>query len=252
MFISEKEKFMGEKLTYLDILKALSVLTLLALPPWAVFRGYVKDRINRYLLILMFILYIIVTLFTEQLMPFIIVIFIFIFMRRYRAEDEITYYFRPLKKNKFKIVLYSIVFMFLSKLVSTIFVMIINLVFHIELESQEILDMFLEGSWLSIIALSILTVIIAPVLEEFIFRHVIYGRISKKTGKIAAAIMSSLLFSLLHYNLAGVVAFFAVGIYNCYLYEKYGYRAAVLNHSIFNLSSTAMIIIIKMLNTGIA
>jgi membrane protease YdiL (CAAX protease family) len=125
-------------------------------------------------------------------------------------------------------------------------------VFHIELESQEIMDMFLKGSWLAIIALTVLTVVIAPVLEEFIFRHILYGGISKKIGKIAAAIISSLLFTLLHYNLAGVVAFFAVGIYNCYLYEKYGYRAAVINHSIFNLSSTAIIILIKALNMSIA
>lgn len=243
---------MGENLTYIDILKSLSVLALLALPPWFVFRKYVKDRINPYIFKLIFVLYIFITLFTEQLMPFILVIFIFIFMKRYRAEDEITYYFRPLKKKKLQIVLYSIVFMFLSKFFSTVFVIIINLVFHIELESQEILDMFMEGSWLSIIVLSVLTVIIAPILEEFIFRHIIYGGISKKLGKIAAAFISSVLFTVLHYNLAGVVAFFAVGIYNSYLYEKYGYRAAVINHSIFNLSSTVMIILIKALNIGIA
>lgn len=243
---------MWKNLTYIDILKSLSVLALLALPPWLVFRQYVKDRINRYLLILMFIIYIGITLFTEQLMPFILVIFIFIFMSRLREDSEITHYFRPLRKKKLEVVLYSIVFMFLSKLVSTVFVLIITQVFHIELKSQEIINMFLKGSWFAIITLTVLTVVIAPVLEEFIFRHIIYRGISKKIGKIAAAIISSMLFTLLHYNLAGVVAFFAVGMYNCYLYEKYGYRAAVINHSIFNLSSTAMIILIKALNTSIA
>lgn len=243
---------MVKNLTYIDILKALSVLALLALPPWFMFRKYVVDSINRYLLILMFFIYMGITLFTEQLMPFILVIIIFIFMRRTRGEDEITYYFRPLNEKKLEVVLYSIVFMFLSKLVSAVFVMIVNMLFHIELKSQDIMNMFLKGSWLSIIVLSVLTVIIAPVLEEFIFRHIIYGQISKKIGKIAAAIISSMLFTLLHYNLAGVLAFFAVGIFNCYLYEKYGYRAAVINHSIFNLSSTVMIILIKALNINIA
>lgn len=243
---------MEENLKYIDVLKMLSVLALLALPPWFVFKKYVRDRINKYLLILMFFVYIGITLFTEQLMPFILVIFIFIFMRRFREEDEITYYFRPLKEKKLKVVGYSIIFMLFSKLISAIFVIIMNLVFHVELKSQEIMDMFLKGNWLSIIVLSVLTVIIAPVLEEFIFRHIIYGQISKSLGKIGAAIISSMLFTLLHYNLAGVVAFFAVGIYNCYLYEKYGYRAAVINHSIFNLSSTAMIILIKLLNINIA
>jgi membrane protease YdiL (CAAX protease family) len=243
---------MGKNLTYIDILKLLSVLALLALPPWFVFRQYVKDRINRYLLILMFIIYIGITLFTEQLMPFILVIFIFIFIGRFREDSEVTHYFRPLKKKKLEVVLYSIVFMFLSKLVSTVFVLIINQVFHVELQSQEIMNMFLKGSWFAIISLTVLTVVIAPVLEEFVFRHLIFRGISKKIGKLGAAIISSLLFTLLHYNLAGVIAFFAVGMYNCYLYEKYGYRAAVINHSIFNLSSTAMIILIKALNISIA
>lgn len=242
---------MGENLKFIDIIKSLSVLALLALPPWFVFRKYLRGKINPFLQKIIFIFYIVITFFTEQLIPFILVLLIFIFMRRYREEDEVTYYFRPIKGKKLEIILSSIVFMFISKFVSTIFVVLIKFVFNIELESQEILNMFMKGSWLSIIVLSVLTVIIAPILEEFIFRHIIYGGISKRKGKIPAAIISSLLFTLLHYNLAGVLAFFAVGMYNCYLYEKYGYRAAVINHSIFNLSSTAMIILIKALNIHI-
>lgn len=243
---------MGKSLTYIDILKAVSILALLALPPWFVFRKYVKDKINRYLLIFIFFAYIGITLFTEQFMPFIIVICIFIFMRRYRSDDDELYYFRPLKEKKVVVVAYSIVFMILSKIASAVFVMIIDSLFHIELESQEIMDMFLRGSWIQIIILSVLTIIIAPILEEFIFRHIIYGGISKRIGKIAAAVLSSILFTLLHYNLAGVVAFFAVGVFNCYLYEKFGYRASVINHSVFNLSSTLMIILIKALNMPVA
>jgi membrane protease YdiL (CAAX protease family) len=114
------------------------------------------------------------------------------------------------------------------------------------------MDLFMKGNWVTIIILSAMTVITAPVLEEFIFRHIIYRGFSGKTGKIAAALISTILFTLLHYNLTGAVSFFAVGAYNCYLYEKYGYRAAVINHFVFNFSSTVLIIGLKLFNINVA
>jgi membrane protease YdiL (CAAX protease family) len=243
---------MGKGLSYLEILKALSIIALLALPPWFVFRKYVRHRIGRPLLILMFIGYIGITIFTEQLMPFIIVIFIFIFMKSYRGEDETLYYLRPLGNKKLEIVLYAIVFNFLVRIINALYVLILNQIWHFEPKSQEIMDLFMKGNWVTIIILSAMTVITAPVLEEFIFRHIIYRGFAGKTGKIAAALISTILFTLLHYNLTGAVSFFAVGAYNCYLYEKYGYRAAVINHFVFNFSSTVLIIGLKLFNINAA
>lgn len=243
---------MGKGLSYLEILKALSIIALLALPPWFVFRKYIKHRIGTPLRALMFIGYIGITLFTEQLMPFIMVIFIFIFMKSYRDENDTLYYFRPLGNKKLEITLYALVFNFLARVITILFNLLLIQIWHIEPKNQEIMDMFLKGSWVTIIMLSALTVITAPVLEEFIFRHIIYGGFSKRIGKPAAALISTILFTLLHYNLTGAVAFFAVGIYNCYLYEKHGYRAAVLNHFVFNFSSTSLIILLKLFNINIA
>jgi membrane protease YdiL (CAAX protease family) len=83
---------------------------------------------------------------------------------------------------------------------------------------------------------------------EFVFRNYLYRIIKKRTGQVLSAIITSTLFAILHFNLAGIVSFFGLGIYNCYLYEKYGYRASVMNHFIFNLISVVFIIIFKALN----
>lgn len=243
---------MDKNITIIDILKSISVYMLLAIPPWMIFRKYAKERMNRYILVPIFLLYMIGTFFTEQYIPFILVIIILIFIKKDKENKEIKFYFRPLKKKKLEIILYSIIFMILAKIITVIFVLIMAQIFKFKPESQQIMNMFFNGSWAYVIYLSILTVIVAPILEEFIFRHVIYGGLAKRYGKLVGIIISSLLFTILHYNVAGALAFFAVGTFNCYLYEKYGYRAAVINHAIFNFSSTSMIIVFKALNIPLA
>jgi membrane protease YdiL (CAAX protease family) len=121
----------------------------------------------------------------------------------------------------------------------------------VDLEGQDIAKMFFNAGWLKIIILAFMTVVIAPILEEFIFRHTLYRNLSKKFGRIAAAIFTSGLFAMLHYNVAGTISFFGVGLYNCYLYDKYGYRASVLNHFVFNFISTFFIILLKIFNINV-
>lgn len=235
----------------LEILKSISIILLLALPPWMIFRGYVRDKIRRVLLILIFILYMAATVFFQNLAPFIVVMIILYFNRKYGYDSEESYYLRPMGKTRFEIFLYSIVFSVIIRLVNVIYVLAVQELFKFQPKPQEVLDLFMKGSWLYVIILVFMTVIFAPILEEFIFRHIIYRMLSKKIGLIWAGILSSLLFTLLHYNIAGAVSFFAVGAYNCYLYEKHGYRAAVLNHFVFNFSSTFLIVLVKALNLNI-
>lgn len=232
------------RLNYIEILKFLSVLIFLVIPPWFALRKHIRPRLNRFALILLFLVYIAATLFTENLMPFLAVMLTLYFIRRTRYEGDETYYLRPLRNKKLEVILYSIGFKFFATIVNGIFVLLLQGL-KVELQSQEIMKMFLNASWFKIIILSTMTVIIAPILEEFIFRHILYRGFSKKIGKIASAVLTSSIFALIHYNIAGSISFFMLGIYNCYLYEEYGYRASVVNHFIFNLLSTGIIIIAK-------
>ncbi|HBM80788.1 MAG TPA: hypothetical protein DD426_08125, partial [Clostridiaceae bacterium] len=92
----------------------------------------------------------------------------------------------------------------------------------------------------------IMIVFCAPIVEEFVFRYWLYDSVLKRwTGRIISAVITSILFMAAHYNLQGSIAFFLIGMINCYLYEKYGYWAAVANHFMFNFTSAAMLVAVK-------
>lgn len=231
-------------LSPLEIFKIISIVMLLALPPWLNLTKYIKSRINRFLFVILFIIYIIATLFTQNILPFIVVIITLIFINK-TQDDRIVYFLRPLGENRSKVILYSFMFKVVISIIDAIFVSALTAM-GLKLQGQEISNVFLKSSGFSMFLLLIMMVIIAPILEEFVFRHILYRGLGAKIGKISAAIITSLLFMLLHFNIAGSIAFFGVGLYNCYLYDKYGYRAAVTNHFIFNGVSALFIVLIKL------
>lgn len=66
----------------------------------------------------------------------------------------------------------------------------------------------------------ILGVILAPILEELIFRGVLFSRFNKKWSFGAAAIISSILFGMLHIEMA-IVGAVTFGLCQCILFKKY-------------------------------
>jgi membrane protease YdiL (CAAX protease family) len=68
----------------------------------------------------------------------------------------------------------------------------------------------------------IYTVLFAPILEELIFRKIIFGWLQRDNEKfsILAATISSLLFASSHMNLPYILGYFAVGFVLCYFYFK--------------------------------
>lgn len=78
--------------------------------------------------------------------------------------------------------------------------------------------------------------VIAPVMEELLFRGLIYSRIKEFTPVIPAMIWASLVFALLHGNLVQGIYAFVMGFLLCYVYERYNSLAApVLMHISSNL-----------------
>nr|WP_286184224.1 CPBP family intramembrane glutamic endopeptidase [Clostridium sp. CCUG 7971] len=83
---------------------------------------------------------------------------------------------------------------------------------------------------------------IAPILEEIIYRKVIFIRLSKKTNKGIGLILSSIIFGLSH---AKESMFFAIlfGIVLCILYLKYeNILVPIFLHFINNLMSTLILL----------
>jgi len=65
----------------------------------------------------------------------------------------------------------------------------------------------------------LVVVIVGPILEEIIFRKIIFGELYKKTNFWIAGIISSLLFALLHAD-GHIILYGSIGLVLCYLYRK--------------------------------
>lgn len=240
------------KYSYLEIIQTVLVLICIAIPPWLTLRKYFINRINKLVMFIIFLIYMTSIIFTQSqnVLPFIAVLISIYLLYRTKNNEEEIYYLRPLNEKKFEVLLQSIVFKVIISIINMWFALFM-MGFGIKLQQQDITKIFMDSSWMKIIMLSLLTVVTAPILEEFIFRHTLYRQLSKKTGKIGACLITSALFALLHFNFLGTISFFGVGIFNCYLYDKYGYRAAVINHFVFNFVSTFMIIMLKLFNVAL-
>ncbi|WP_461817197.1 lysostaphin resistance A-like protein [Faecalimonas sp.] len=80
--------------------------------------------------------------------------------------------------------------------------------------------------------------LVVPVAEEFMFRGIIYKRLSFITGRGKAMMLSALMFGLYHGNLVQAIYGFVLGYLAVYIYEKYGsLKASILFHATINLTS---------------
>ena len=87
--------------------------------------------------------------------------------------------------------------------------------------------------------LALLTVsIIIPFCEELIFRALIFKNLEFRYNFYVGAVVSSILFALLHGNISqGIYAFF-IGFMLCYVYNRFGgFKYAYLLHLVMNFSS---------------
>jgi membrane protease YdiL (CAAX protease family) len=65
-------------------------------------------------------------------------------------------------------------------------------------------------------------VIIGPISEEIVFRGVLFGFLHERHRFIVAAILSSLVFMLIHLNPVAFVTALPLGLYLCFMYKRLG------------------------------
>lgn len=83
--------------------------------------------------------------------------------------------------------------------------------------SQELLS---DDLWLNILQFKIVASMLVPITEELIFRGLIFKFIRQHKGFIFSAIMSSLIFSVLHFNLEMLPFTLILGLITAYAFEK--------------------------------
>ena len=98
-----------------------------------------------------------------------------------------------------------------------------------------------EGTTEHIVLQTILLVVAAPLMEEFVFRRCVIGRLSCN-GEKAALVASALLFALFHESVNQVFYAFLLGLVLGYVYLKTGrLRITVLLHVLIN--SLSMVVL---------
>ncbi len=103
---------------------------------------------------------------------------------------------------------------------------------------QEVAEAFYSPSlMIQILGLGIL----APILEELLFRGVIYTRLKVFTSQMKAALLSALLFGVFHGNLVQTVYAFVCGMLLAWVYDKYNSIAApIFAHICLNITSVLL------------
>tara|TARA_Y100000588_G_scaffold291938_1_gene311152 strand:+ start:232 stop:1005 length:774 start_codon:yes stop_codon:yes gene_type:complete len=86
-----------------------------------------------------------------------------------------------------------------------------------------------------ILNIAIYALVLAPVLEEFLFRGILYRVMKRPCGVGPALVMSSILFGLVHRNVLSFVPLTFLGIILALSYERTGdLRTCILIHAFFN------------------
>lgn len=80
----------------------------------------------------------------------------------------------------------------------------------------------------------IIVSIMGPIMEEFVFRKVIFGFLYDLTGGIGAAVISSLIFAFMHFD-GHILLYSAMSFVFCFLYTKTKNIAApIITHVTMN------------------
>ncbi|WP_240418932.1 CPBP family intramembrane glutamic endopeptidase [Paenibacillus periandrae] len=81
-------------------------------------------------------------------------------------------------------------------------------------------------------------VVVAPIVEEIVYRKIIFGYFNNKNLFWVGSIVSSSIFAIGHFSLSNISAYFITGLILCYIYKKSGtIVTAMLIHSALNYIS---------------
>ena len=87
----------------------------------------------------------------------------------------------------------------------------------------------------------ICTILLAPVLEEIVFRGLVYTRLKQGMPKIVAAVITSLLFALVHGTIIWGIYTFLLSMILIWTFETYqSLTANILLHLFFNLTGMVL------------
>jgi membrane protease YdiL (CAAX protease family) len=119
------------------------------------------------------------------------------------------------------------------------------------LPPQQLVTLFQAGGELwAMITLALMAVILAPIVEEIIFRGCIYRFLKSQMTILPAQLISSAVFAFMHGNTFSFIPLIVVGVLLARVYEKTGsIVVAIWFHAFFNALSLSMLFLTGMSDT---
>lgn len=147
-----------------------------------------------------------------------IALILIIFLMIRKNGDKLKLDFSIFKKREVRLELIKVVIMDLSISVGALFILT-KLIYIVNPPGK---DEILSETPLvySAVFNLILGGLIAPILEEFIFRGVIFSRFSKKFGLIIGILLTSFIFAIAHVKM-NMIGAFIFSVITCILFKKY-------------------------------
>lgn len=100
------------------------------------------------------------------------------------------------------------------------------------------------GSLPAKIMMGVAAVIVAPLVEEIVFRGFIYGVLKRYTDGWFAAVCSASLFAIVHMHVGTLIPLFVLALGLCAAYERTGSLLVPMGmHAIFNGASTTFLLL---------
>lgn len=120
----------------------------------------------------------------------------------------------PLKETIFWII-FGVFLAYSAQIIAAV---IEQSIFHIPAESENTKDILKVATEAPIFMF--VGIVLAPFLEELIFRRIIFYHLYQKFSFLIAAIISSLIFAILHMDFSHILVYLVMGIVFSFLYVK--------------------------------
>lgn len=160
------------------------------------------------------------------------VIFIIIFYKKYK-NFQIKYNQKLEIKDILLLVLLGI---------------LLNCSYNLIMESINSLYQFTDAynvTKINFITSIIATGILGPILEEFLFRGLVYNKLKLFNKKMTAIVLTSIIFALFHQNFIQVLYTFCLSFILIYVYEKYKtLKAPIIVHIASNIINVFVCLLI--------
>lgn len=226
----------------IDLIQNILVYTITYIPPLIIYIKFWKrfDK-NKFIIALISLIYLGASLYTQNILPFILVVLNIMYLKVENEEYE-KYNF-SIRKFKFLEGLKYSIYSYGITIIISIITMYVFTKLNVGTKEQEVVTWMVDMSLVKYIITMPVALIFAPVLEEFVFRWFFFEKVFKKSlGLYLSASISSAMFAIVHFNLRAFPMILGIGLFNCYLIEKKGYWYAVFNHFFFNFVTVMLLL----------